>query len=123
LVKVDLPYLWAATGRRGRQYWFYRRDRKLTPITSPEGRRLRPGDAGFLEAYERIHDTFGVDTSAEVAIGTVAHLIEVYRAAPEFRTKTAKTKKDYGRYLDMLKEKHGHRSVATMPRGNIQNTR
>jgi hypothetical protein len=46
----------AATGGRGRLYWFYRRSGQRIPITSPEGRRLQLGDAGFLEAYECIHD-------------------------------------------------------------------
>ena len=50
------------------------------------------------------------------AVGTLAHLIDSYRAAPEFLTLGAKTRKDYGRYLYIVKEKHGHRSVAAMPR-------
>jgi integrase len=116
LVKLNLPYLWAATGRRNRQYWFYRRNGQLIPITSPEGRRLRQGEAGFFDAYERIHATFAAEPTGEPATGTLAHVINVYRAAPEFRTLGARTRKDYSRYLDMMKEKHGHRQVATMPR-------
>jgi integrase len=115
LVKLDLKYLWVAAGRHGR-YWFYRRGAKLIPIAT-DGRRLKPGDDGFLQAYERIHSSFGVQLSSKrAAIGTLAHLIDTYRAAPEFLTLAAKTRKDYGRHLDTLKETHGHRSVAAMPR-------
>jgi hypothetical protein len=87
LSKLDLPYLWAATGRHKRRYWFYRRSGRRIPITSPEGRRLRHGDAGFLEAYEHIHDSFGAEPrTSQPAIGTLAHLIDIYRMAPEFLT-------------------------------------
>jgi hypothetical protein len=92
-----LPYLWRATGRHDRQYWFYRRSGQRIPITSPEGRRLQQGDVGFLDAYERIHATFGVERAILPAMGTLAHLINVYRAAPEFLTLKAGTRKDYGR--------------------------
>jgi integrase len=48
--------------------------------------------------------------------GSFAHLIESYRKAPEFVSLAEKTRKDYARYLDLLKHKHGYRPVATMPR-------
>jgi integrase len=117
LVKLDLPYLWGATGRKGRQYWFYRRDGQRIPITSPDGRRLKQGDPGFFEAYEQIHSSFGAKPNDEqAASGAIAHLIKEYRSSPEFRGLAEKTRKGYGRYLDILKEKHGHRPIATMPR-------
>jgi hypothetical protein len=115
LTKVELPYLWAPKGRNKR-YWFYRRAGQRIPITSPQGRRLEQGDPGFLETYERIHESFDLAPSFEPKAGTLAHLIDSYRNAPEFLTLAAKTRKDYARYLDMVKEKHGHRSVAAMPR-------
>ena len=117
MVKLDLKYLLTTKGRHGGRYWFYRRGGKLIPINSPEGQRLSPGDEGFLEAYERIHYSFGTQPGAKrAAIGTLAHLIDDYRAAPEFLTLSTRSRKDYIRYLDMLKERHGHRSVAVMPR-------
>src|SRR5215475_11219753 len=94
LVKIDVPYLWAATGRHGRLYWFYRRNGQRIPITAPEGRRLGQGDAGFLEAYERIHASFGFKPSDQPSPGTLAHLISVYRTSPELLTLGAKTRKD-----------------------------
>ena len=115
LAKVELPYLWAPKGRHKR-YWFYRRAGQRIPITSPQGRRLQQGDPGFLDAYERIQESFGVAPRSKPTIGTLAHLIDSYRSAPEFLTLGAKTRKDYARYLDVVKEKHGHRSIAAMPR-------
>jgi integrase len=116
MVKLDLPYLWAPMGRHSRRYWFYRRAGKRIPITSPDGRRLQEGEPGFLEAYARIHESFGVAPSAASAIGSLAHLIDTFREAPEFTTLKEKTRKDYTRYLDTLKTQHGHRQIATMPR-------
>jgi len=110
LVKLEMPYLWAA--KRGR-YWFYRRGGKFIPI------RLTPEDDGFLEAYERIHRDFGraqTPKGAGSAAGTIAHLIDEYRASPDFRDLADRTRKDYGHYLDILKSAHGHRPIATMPR-------
>src|SRR5262244_587695 len=88
LVKnFNLSYLFEGRGRHKRPYRYYRRNGKYIPITSPDGRRLQPGDAGFLEAYERIHASFGVELGPpKPIIGTLAHLIDTYRAAPEFLT-------------------------------------
>ena len=124
-LEVDLPYLWSNFGRhRQRRYYFYRRDGKFAAIKSPDGRRLQPGDAGFLEAYQRMHESFEQSPTAAPArtstkTGTIAHLIEAYRASPNFKQRAPKTQKDYGRYLDMLKEKHGHRSIAKLPRDAV----
>ena len=115
MVKLDLPYLWAPMGRK-RRYWFYRRNGRHIPITSPDGRRLQQGEPGFFEGYEPIHQNFAVAPRDAPAIGSLAHLIDTFRDAPEFTTLKPKTRTDYGRYLDMLKAQHGHRRIATMPR-------
>src|SRR5215472_9780069 len=82
LAKLDMPYLY---GPKKRRYWYYRRNGRFIPITSPEGRRLQPGEPGFLEAYARIHASFSAERVEETEVGTLAHLIDVYRASPEFR--------------------------------------
>ena len=46
----------------------------------------------------------------------MACLIDVYRVSPEFTRRSPKTRRDYGRYLDLLKAQHGHRSIAKLPR-------
>jgi integrase len=117
LATLNHPYLWAAKGRGGRKYWFYRRGRERVPITDPNGRRLGPDDDGFLASYERIKRGFEDQPAASITpTGSLAHLIDIYRKGPEFLSLAAKTRRDYGRYLDLLKEKHGHRPIATMPR-------
>jgi hypothetical protein len=113
LVKLDMRYLY---GPKKHRYWYYRRNGRFIPITSPEGRRLQQDEAGFLGAYARIHASFGVESVEDTAIGTLAHLIDVYRSSPEFKRRKPKTQKDYGRYLDLLKAQHGHRSIAKLPR-------
>jgi integrase len=117
LVKLDLPGLWLPRGRH-KQYAFYRRGKRYVPITDPDGNRLGPGDAGFFEAYERIRTNFDtkIPPTTGATPGTLAHLIDAYRASPEFEEKASKTRKDYGRILDMLKGQHGHRSIAKLPR-------
>lgn len=108
MVKLDLPYLWAA--KQGR-YWFYRRDGRFIPIG------FGPGDDGFLEAYDRIHKSFGAPQKPDGhARGTIAHLVDEYRTSPDFRDLAKRTRGDYGRYLDILKQNHGHRRISTMPR-------
>jgi len=122
LAKVDLPYLWSGQGRhKRRRYWYYRRDKKFIAIKSPDGRCIEPTDPGFLGAYQSIHETFGqseaaVPDRASTKEGTIAHLIDVYRASSDFKQLSQKTQKDYVRYLDMLKVNHGHRAIAKLPR-------
>src|SRR5690242_19736720 len=94
-------------------------ERAVIPITSPEGRHLRQDEPGFLEVYARIHTTFGTESVEHTAIGTLAHLIDVYRGSPEFKGLKPKTRRDYGRYLDVLRAQHGHRSIAKLPREAI----
>jgi hypothetical protein len=102
-------------GPKKRRYWYYRRNGRFIPITSREGRRLQHGEPGVLEAYERIDASFTAE-NVDTAIGTLGHLIDIYRVSPEFTQRSPKTRKDYGRYLDLLKVQHGHRSIAKLPR-------
>jgi integrase len=117
VAKLDHEYLWAARGR-SKLYWYYRRNGRLIPIAAPNGRRLSAADAEFLEAYVRIHKAFDAPEPAEEATapGSIARLIIEYRASPEFLSLAPGTRRDYGVYLDLLKDKHGHRPIATMPR-------
>ena len=115
MAQVDLPYLWAAIGRNG-TYWYYRRGGQLIPIASPEGQRLKCGDVGFMEAYERIHASFGVERRPAPHIGTIAHGIDEYRADAEFQQLKPRTKRRYNQDLGWLKENHGHRQFADLPR-------
>lgn len=44
--------------------------------------------------------------------GTIAALVAAYRVSVEFRSKASKTKVNQSRYLDMISDEHGHRTVA-----------
>ena len=113
--KIDLPYLDLVTSK-GRSYGYYRRG----------GRRQRipgePGSAAFLEAYNRIHESWAV--SAELGAtaatpGSVAALVEAYRASPEYRQLAAKTRRDYARYLDRFLADRGALPAAAMERRHV----
>jgi integrase len=122
LVKLEMRYVWWGLGRHKRRaYWYYRRGGRYIAIMSPEGEHLQPSDAGFLEAYQLIHAGFEQPAAARPATktGTIGHLVDTYRASPEFKRRKPKTRRDYGRYLDLLKEQHGHRSIAKLPRDAV----
>lgn len=48
---------------------------------------------------------------ARPASGTIAALIEAHRDSVEFKAKDIKTRIDQARYLDMIADSHGHRTV------------
>lgn len=113
--QVNLPYLWAASGRN-RVYWYYRRAGQRLPICDEAGKRFRPGELGFLDAYSRIHESFEDSGRDGAAPGSLSQVIAAYRAAPEFQQLKPRTRGDYSRYLDHLGTTYGHLPVATMPR-------
>lgn len=117
---INLPYLWAAKGRGGKLYYFYRRNGLRMPIESPEGRRLRPGDDGFYEAYAVIHASFEKQTREGPKTGTIEHLVQEYRQSGDFQTNIGAASRDnYNRYLTIIVEKHSKGLVATLPREAI----
>jgi len=122
MVKVDLPYLWAAKGRSA-LYWFYRRDGQRIPITGERGERLSPDDDGFLAAYERVHLTFQTGGRTAPGIGSLQHAITVYKASPKFAKKAPRTKRDYCKHLDALAVQYGHCLLRPMMPENVANVR
>lgn len=116
MARLDLPYLWAAKGRAGRLYWFYRRDKQRVPIASTDGQRLFSGDPGFMEAYERIHASFETNGRTTTIPGSLGHLIEGYRASSDYLSLTKGSRTEYDRDLDYLKEHHGNRAVSKITR-------
>ena len=73
-------------------------------------RRLPPADhpdfaRAYLEACRPVE-------RARPAQGSLAALVAAYRASSDFKTiRSDRTKTNYMRYLDMIVEDHGHRSV------------
>jgi hypothetical protein len=107
-------------------YWFYRRNGLRIPIKSSDGQRLKKGDLGFMEAYERIHAGFEAkragrrarsgDSVRSYRAGSIAHGVAEYRESDEFNQLRTNTKRGYGVHLKWLEEKHSHRLFADMER-------
>lgn len=117
MTKIDLPYLFAPKNAKGVRYYYYRRAGLRIPIKDAEGKHLTPTHSGFAAAWQAIHDTFASDEKpVSPSVGTLAHVIDAYRESPDFKQLADKTRKDYSRYLDALKKRHGTLSVAAMPR-------
>lgn len=115
MTPVHLPYLWLPR-MRGKLKAYYRRGGRTVRVTGTAGKPLLPDDAGFLAAYQRIHESFEAAPPARPGHGTLAHLVEHYTASPEYQGLADKTRRDYRRYLDMLRAKYGDLPVRTMPR-------
>lgn len=66
-------------------------------------------DPGFARAYQ---DAAHEGERTKPADGSLAALVAAYRASPEYKLiPAASTRANYSRYLDMIAEQHGHRSV------------
>ena len=101
---VTLPYLQVFRSR-GKRYAYYRRDGRQVRILAATS------DPNFAAAYEdarkRWEGTNALAPKSTATAGTIAYLIEAYRAAPEYKKLAAKTQRDYGRLLDLLKTRFG----------------
>jgi integrase len=121
MAEIDLSYLWFATGRKGRQYPFYRREPHLIPLTAPDGRRI-VGDhdvPAITEAWSRIHARFEEKPEAKPRVykkGTIGHIITEYRKDPDYTSLRESTRKTYDQALDWLLEHHADRYAIDFPR-------
>ena len=97
-----LPHVIAT--RRGDRVWlYYRRGGRRWPLPGPEGSAL------FLEAYGRIHSSYGVlrgDTPRGTP-GTVDAAVLLYLQSADFRRLTARSQTDYRRVLDSFRGAFG----------------
>ena len=110
-MRIELKYIWKPTAK-GRTYTYYRR----------AGQRIRiagePGSAAFLQDYQRIHAIFEAPAKTAPATkpGSLAAVIQDYRADDKFTQNKESTKSDYTRYLGILETKYGNLPVATLHR-------
>ena len=99
---------------KGKVYTYYRREGLRFPIQGEEG------SAEWHRSYASIHETFQRPGTEAPRNGSFAALVAAYRGSPDFLQEIgAKTRKDYGRYLDRLASDYGHLPVKTMPRAFI----
>lgn len=115
MIKLNHPHLKRQVSR-GTEYFYYRYRGKLVAIKGADGERLRPTDPGFMAAYEAIHATFKRPDTAAPGRGTLDALIVEYLQSSRFNKLAPRTKKDYLRFTDLLRENYGTLSVRTMPR-------
>lgn len=64
-----------------------------------DGSPIQPGDPLLVRAFVEATKSKHVDSSE-----TLGRLIKEYRASPEFTEKAEKTRREYGRYLDLIDE-------------------
>lgn len=97
-----LPYVTAQRGPDGREYLYYRRDGRRTPLPGPEGSVL------FLETYDRVHAAYsGPRPAAGAHPGTVDAAITAYLAGADFHQHKPATQRSYRRTLDAFRGSFG----------------
>lgn len=72
-------------------------------LKSGKGEPLQPGDPLLVKAFAEATKSRHVDPS-----DTMSALITEYRASSEFLQKAVKTRREYDRYLDMIRKKFGN---------------
>ena len=97
--------------RRGDRLWlYYRRGGRRWPLPGPEGSAL------FLEAYGRIHASYGTlkaDTPKGTP-GTVDAAVTLYLSSADYRSLGARTQGDYRRTLDAFRGAFGPLHLADL---------
>jgi len=117
------PYLRFPRGRGGIGYPNYERDGIRIPLVW-EGRRLKEGDPKVDPAYLLIHESweagrrFDDDKKSSVCDGSIAHAIDLWHKEEVVLLATG-TQKLYRQFAKEIRDAHGHRPAATMPRDAV----
>jgi integrase len=93
-MKIDLPYV-RCYRARGKLYCYYRRDERQIRLKGD------PGSADFAAHYEAVHRGWDAP-GGSVLYGSLAWLVQEYRADPRFQRLKPATKASYERYLAEL---------------------
>ena len=100
----------------GKRYTYYRRNGckvRIEGIT---------GSDEWLANYQAIHTEFEATRCVKkktVNYGTVAWLVDTYIQKPQFRRLSARTRKDYAIYLDLVKTKYGTKDWNKLKRHHV----
>lgn len=122
MAPIDLPFL-HLYAVRGRTFAYYRRGSFRCRLRGPDGSAVLPGDAAFLEAYQRAHAAYEAGkapAAPEAAPGTIAALIETYRASPQWKQIAPATRAYYEQGLTFLKDRYASGPVALMRRKDVK---
>lgn len=101
---------------KGKNYinTYYRRGGQRVTI---EG---APGSPEWVANYDRIYTSFEAPAIQQgTQKGSMADLMEHYRASPEYRQLKPKTKKEYDRAMTFLQDVAGDKNAATLPRAFV----
>lgn len=127
MTRVNLPFVNIYT-RRGKVFAYYRRGGRVVRI------HAEPGSEDFTTAYDAARAQWEAARAparpansqakmlangampAPAAPGTLAALVAMFKASPEFISKAQKTRKDYGAYLDQLATRFGPVRVENLNR-------
>jgi integrase len=111
---ANLPYVKEYTDDCGiRRRYFRRKGFKGGPLPGPIG------SPEFLEAYQAFMGGKPAPLARVHGAGTFGRLISAYYGWTEFTNLKASSKSLYRYALEPLREKHGHRPLATMTRENL----
>lgn len=75
-------------------------------LKTKSGEPMQPGDPMLAKAFVEATKDRHVDPS-----DTMAALISEYRASADFLSKSEKTRREYDRYLDIIRKKFGERPI------------
>jgi integrase len=108
MAMIDLPYINLQKNRRGEiAYAYYRRNGQRVRLEDHKGAPLLPGQAGFLDAYDRIHQRHG-GMPSEVRTGTIAQLVAKFRASAAFNNRIGRgSREQYSYHLRFLEQEFG----------------
>jgi integrase len=103
--------------KRGRYYFRRKIAGKDTYVRLPAFT-----DPSFAEEYQRIAKP---DNGPRVTRrGSIAALVATYRDSSDYRSiPSDNTRRNYARYLDMIEEEHGHRTITGVTRHHIYQIR
>lgn len=107
---LDLPYL-AKTKAKGQAYYYYRRNGKRIALPNIDHK-------DFRAAYDKIHKRLGAK-EPDVDPRSFSAMVNAYKASGEYLEKADRTRADYGRILDVLKEQWGDLTPADITRAGV----
>jgi integrase len=135
MTAVQIDYLHINVVRRGRRLWraaYYRRGMVRQRLLGPDGKSVDPDDTeALLVAWKAAHEAYDkADERAAKAADeravrprSIAALIRLYRASPEWEEKAPETKRDYEKALRPLENDWGHLPVGGLKRHHIGDVR
>ena len=113
-MKVRLRYVTARRNRDGSLRWYWvRRGQPVVRLPDDENARVQ-------RAAELNAEADGASPVTRHERGTVAWAVDTYRASEAFTGLSSASRRAYGRWMQRLEEKQGHRRLSELTRGNIK---